>query len=301
MKQYKVLLIFFILIVSAVGQQSLFRIPTIDLDDRFDRQVIVDREKGVYLGHPTTVLLEDGKTILTVYPKGHGKGAIVYKRSEDGGRTWSHRLPVPENWATSNEVPTLHRAIDGQGKKRLIMWSGLYPARLAFSEDDGTTWSPLRPAGDWGGIVVMGSVVPLKTPGLYLAMFHDDGRFFTKDGVRTGVFTLYQTLSSDGGMTWSFPRAIHADSTVHLCEPGIVRSPDGKHLAALLRENSRTRNSFIIFSSDEGESWSSPRELPLELTGDRHTGKYLKRTAAYSSHSVIWPRGVPLRAIGWLG
>ncbi len=61
---------------------------------------------------------------------------------------------------------------------------------------------------------------------------------------------------------------------VHLCEPGIIRSPDGRTLAALLRENSRTRNSFVIFSNDEGQTWTAPRELPGALTGDRHTAKY---------------------------
>jgi hypothetical protein len=110
----------------------------IDLDDQSQMQILVDREPGQYLGHPTTVLLEDGKTILCVYPKGHGRGGIVYKRSGDGGITWSDRLPTPESWATSKEVPTLHRVVDAQGKKRLIMWSGLYPARLAVSEDDGS-------------------------------------------------------------------------------------------------------------------------------------------------------------------
>jgi hypothetical protein len=59
-------------------------LPLVDLAGETARQVVVDREAGQYLGHPTTVLLDDGKTILCVYPKGHGKGAIVYKRSEDG-------------------------------------------------------------------------------------------------------------------------------------------------------------------------------------------------------------------------
>ncbi len=55
---------------------------------------------------------------------------------------------------------------------------------------------------------------------------------------------------------------------------GAIRSPDGKQIALLLRENSRRRNSHVIFSSDEGATWSWPRELPGALTGDRHVGKY---------------------------
>src|SRR5262245_16629894 len=88
------------------GLTPAFTLPLIDLNDAAQRQVVVDREKGQYLGHPTTLLLEDGKTILCVYPKGHGRGAIVYKRSEDGGKTWSERLPTPKNWETSLETPT---------------------------------------------------------------------------------------------------------------------------------------------------------------------------------------------------
>jgi hypothetical protein len=256
--------------------QKGYSIPLIDLSDQTNRQIIVDREKGQYLGHPTTVLLEDGKTILCVYPKGHGKGGIVYKKSIDGGLSWSKRLPTPENWASSKEVPTIHRVIDSKGIKRLILWSGLYPAKISFSEDDGDTWSPLTTAGNWGGIVVMGSVEKLSTPGHYLAMFHDDGRFFRNRGKRAKppVFNLLQTFSKDGGLTWSMPSSILQRSDIHLCEPGIIRSPDGKEFAVLLRENSRRKNSHVIFSKDEGLTWSYPRELPGALTGDRHTGKY---------------------------
>jgi len=252
-----------------------FTLPVIDLSGQTHRQVVVDKEKGQYLGHPTTVLLEDQKTMICVYPKGHGRGAIVMKKSTDAGHTWSERLPVPDNWKTSLEVPTIHRVEDQEGKKRLILFSGLYPARMAVSEDDGQTWTPLKPVGDWGGVVVMASVVALRTgKGRYLAMFHDDGRFFRKDGEKTETFTLYQTFSRDGGLTWSFPDAVLETTEVHLCEPGVIRSPDGKQLAALLRENTRTRNSFVIFSDDEGRTWSKPIELPAALTGDRHTGKY---------------------------
>ena len=249
-----------------------YTLPIVDLAAERHRQVVVDREPGQYLGHVSTLLLEDGKTILAVYPKGHGKGPIVYKRSDDGGLTWSDRLDVPDNWATSQEVPTIHRIIDKEGTPRLILWSGLYPARLAVSEDDGETWSSLQPAGDWGGIVVMGAVT--QTPdGDTLAWFHDDGRFLKNSG-KTTQFDVFQVRSIDGGLTWSEPVSIAHRPDVHLCEPGVIRSPDGGTLALLLRENSRTRNSFVIFSEDEGRSWSEPRELPAALTGDRHTARY---------------------------
>lgn len=254
-----------------------FTIPLLDLANETNRQVVVDREPGQYLGHPTTVLLEDGKTMLVVYPKGHGRGAIQMKRSADGGLTWSQRLPVPENWATSLETPTIHRVVDPTGVKRLILFSGLHPCRMAVSEDDGKTWSPLKPVGDWGGIVAMASVEPLRTaPGHYVAMFHDDGRFFAScaEVTQPPTFTLYQTFSRDGGLTWLPPDAIFRSAEVHLCEPGVIRSPDRRQLAALLRENRRVRNSHVIFSDDEARSWSAPKELPGALTGDRHVGKY---------------------------
>ena len=252
-------------------------IQRIDLDRDASRQVVVDREDGVYLGHPTTLLLEDGRTILCVFPKGHGKGEIVYKKSIDGGLTWSERLPTPSSWQTSREVPTLHRVIGPDGTRRIIMFSGLFPARMATSEDDGESWSELQPVGDWGGIVVMGCVFPLRSgPGHYMAMFHDDGRFIARTASQKNPreFTLYKTTSVDGGQTWSDPIAVHRSSDKHICEPGVVRSPNGSQLCVLLRENSRRHNSQIIFSNDEGATWSEPIPLPNSLNGDRHTAQY---------------------------
>jgi hypothetical protein len=280
-----------------------YSIPLIDLAGEKQRQVIVDKEPGQYLGHPTTVLLEDGKTIIAVYPKGHGKGAIQMKRSTDGGLTWSERLPTPKSWETSLETPTIHRVIDPNGRKRLIVFSGLYPIRMSVSEDDGVTWSELRPIGEFGGIVAMGFVEPLKTGrGHYLAMFHDDGRFFRKDGKQSPVMTLYQTISKDGGLTWSEPQEIFKSEQIHLCEPGFIRSPNGKQIAVLLRENKRVRNSHVIFSNDEAKTWTQPRELPGALTGDRHAGKYapdgrlfisFRDTTHESSTKGDW--------VGWVG
>ncbi len=186
------------------------------------------------------------------------------------------------------------------------MFSGLYPIRMAVTDDDGATWSELEPIGDFGGIVAMASVVELRTgPGHYMAVFHDNGRCLRNSGEWSGVFNVYKVLSTDGGLTWSQPEIVTSNTEAHLCEGGIVRSPDGnrvsrsqcparpeslpgqtqaaaaaagrggQQLCMLLRENSRVYNSFVIFSDDEGETWTEPMEMPGSRTGDRHTGKYL--------------------------
>lgn len=247
-----------------------YSIPLIDLAGDTSRQVVVDREPGQYLGHVTTAMLEDGRTVFAVYPKGHGRGPIVMKRSDDGGLTWSERLPTPGSWATSKEVPTLYRVDDPvRGGKRFILFSGLYPIRMASSDDDGRTWSELSPIGAFGGIVAMASLGQ-RSNGTLVAWFHDDGRFIGEHGGPAG-FRVYQVESPDGGRTWSEPIVIARSESAHLCEPGLVVSPSGESWALLLRENSRVCNSFVIFSGDEGRSWGEPRELPGSLTGDRHT------------------------------
>ena len=276
-------------------------IPFIDFAQDFSRHIVIDREPDQYLGHPTTVLLEDGLSMWIVYPKGHGKGSIVLKKSEDGGRTWSKRQPVPESWASSQEVPTIYRIVDDFGRKRLFVFSGLYPIRSASSEDDGLTWSELKPIGDFGGIVAMSDIMRLKDQS-YMALFHDDGRFLKNSMIESEQFVVYAVYSYDGGLTWGQPKEVVRDDVAHLCEPCILRSSDGNQLCIILRENSRKYNSMVVFSDDEGKSWTKPRELPDVLTGDRHQalflndGRILISFRDMASNSPTWGDWV-----GWLG
>ena len=118
-------------------------------------------------------------------------------------RSWSGRLPTPPSWETSKEVPTLFRTVDAAGKKRILMFSGLYPIRMAVSEDEGETWGELEPIGEFGGIVAMSSLVPLRSAaGHYLALFHDDGRFISEGSrqEKPTVMSLYSSLTTDGGL-----------------------------------------------------------------------------------------------------
>ena len=341
---------------------NFFNIPIIDISQEEQYFRVVDKEDGVYLGHVTTAMLEDQKTIYAVYPKSHGKGAIVLKRSDDAGVSFGERLPVPKSWATSFECPILYRTVDKDGHYHLILFSGLRPLRMAHSEDDGKTWSELEPVGNFGGVCSLGSITPLGE-GRYLGIFHDTGMAmgeevnakytcYTKgsgtdivsrytlsvknpdgtweeetcdwihaydnvqgawektavcelakfEGKPDDVYTVYTTLSEDGGLTWSYPTEIFKSDEIGLCEPHLIRSPDGKELACLLRENKRVKNSMLMISRDNGKTWSEPRELPLSLTGDRQTAKYLPDGRLFISFRDM-ARNSPTKCswVGWVG
>ena len=65
-----------------------YTIPLIDLAGQKDRQVIVDREKGQYLGHPSTVLLEDGKTMIPLQAFGLQAMSIGFLIDPDTPMVW---------------------------------------------------------------------------------------------------------------------------------------------------------------------------------------------------------------------
>jgi hypothetical protein len=257
-----------------------YTIPVLDVSREAARQVVVDREEGKYLGHPTTVLLQDGRTIFVVYPQGHATGALVLKRSDDGGLTWSGRLPIPENWATSVNPPSINRLRGPDGRERLVVITGSEenkkedrPIRISISEDSGRNWTPLAAIGegrDYNAIVAASSMLRLKD-GRHMALHHAD-YLPGEDGRRN--MKLYKMLSADGGRTWSPRIPVLGHPAAEFCEPGAVRSPDGREIAVMIRDNSRKFRSFLTFSRDEGETWLEARELPGTLTGDRHQPRY---------------------------
>ena len=61
--------LFALIVLPQEPGPSGYSIPVIDLDSEFSRHIEVDKEPGQYLGHVTTAMLEDGKTIFAVYPK----------------------------------------------------------------------------------------------------------------------------------------------------------------------------------------------------------------------------------------
>ena len=273
-----------------MGKYKPFLIPCIDLSEDTERHVIVAQGTPAdYKGHPTTLLMPDNKTIFCVYPLGHGGPAAVLRRSDDEGLTWSKPLDVPANWRESNNCPALYLFLGPDGVERLFVFEGNGKMRQSVSSDGGERWSPMRENG-------------LKTTMPFTAIIQlRDGRLM--GGWNRGRAT-WISFSAAGGLTWGPERCI-AKATDEFsgawpCEPGFVRSPDGRQIACLMRENSRQFNAMVMFSNDEGETWTDMKELPRALTGDRHQPRYahdgrlvipFRDTAAGSptrNHFVAW-------------
>lgn len=274
-------------------QQALARV---DLSADTKRQVFVARGgpgPEEYHAHPTTAILADGRTIYCVWNIGHGGHAGPMAKSDDGGLTWT-RLDdtLPPNFVNYKNCPSIYRLTDGEGRERLWVFAARtlsdtenpspIPGRhqgfmpRIVSEDAGRTWRELPPIGGpiskddpFRCIMSFSSIVRLKD-GSHLGMFHRGS------GVgEEGTLQVLQSVTRDGGLTWSAP-VIACDGTQldgkHPCEPYVFRSPDGDELCCLMRENRRSGTSLVMFSRDEGQTWSRAVYAPWGLTGDRHHG-----------------------------
>jgi hypothetical protein len=250
----------------------------VDLSQDTARHVVI-AEGGpeLYQGHPTTVAMPNGQTIFCVWCVNHGGSAGPMARSQDGGRTWE-RLDehMPAGYWTHQNCPSIYRLADPQGKERLWVWSAAKDTRQGepmpsiMSEDDGGSWQEMPPLGEaFYCVMTFSSMIRLKD-GSYLGLYHrGEGK-----GEGKNFLGVVQSVSKDGGFTWSEPRVVADVEGKRPCEPFVFRSPDGDELCCLIRENTHRGYSLQMFSRDEGATWSEPVDTVWGLTGDRHMGVY---------------------------
>ncbi len=166
-------------------------LPTIDISDDTNKQVVVDKEKNRYLAHVSSTTYSHDNSIYVVYMRGHGRGQALMKRSSDFGDTWSERLELPESWLTLLQVPTVFEIECPNERKKLMMITGHIPIRSSFYDADKELWSELKPIGKFGGNVSMSSFVKLSN-GKYIGFFHDDGRYINNKR-NNARFQLYKS------------------------------------------------------------------------------------------------------------
>jgi hypothetical protein len=242
-------------------------LPVVDLASDSARQVVLAQgTESVYQGHPTTLLMPDGKTMFAVWSIGHGGPCGPMARSDDAGLTWT-RLDdqLPPEYKKHGNCPSIYRLVDQAGKERLWVFSASPLMPRILSEDSGKTWREM-PALGLPCVMTFSSIVQLKD-GRYLGLYHRG-----PDGKDKPPLEVLQSITADGGLTWSEPHVVAAVEGKNPCEPFVFRSPDGKELCCLMRENTHKGTSLVMFSQDEGQTWSTPSDTPWGLTGDRHAG-----------------------------
>ncbi len=269
------ILIFLFFSAIAVAEEAP-NLPILDLSDQTQRHVIISAgSETVYQGHPTTLLMPDKATMFAVWCINHGGSAGPMAKSTDGGLTWA-RLDdqLPPGFKTHQNCPSIYRMVDPDGNARLWVFSAALGKRggpgmpSIMSEDDGVTWKEMPPL-NFPCVMTFSSVLKLKD-GRYLGLYHRG-----PDGKDRPPLEVIQTISADGGLTWSEPEIVASGEGKNPCEPFVFRAPDGNELCCLMRENTHKGRSLMMFSSDEGKTWSTPVDTSWGLTGDRHMGTQL--------------------------
>ena len=268
---------------------SSITIPCVDLSAETSRHtVIAAGTETVYQGHPTTLLMPDGKTVFCVWCHGHGGPCGPMARSDDGGWTW-HRLDdqLPPGFRKYGNCPSIYRLVSPEGQERLWVFAAHPNMPRIVSEDGGKTWRDMPPLG-FACVMAFSSIVRQRS-GAYLGLYHRRADGGSGEAGQSQPLEVLQSQTADGGLTWSGPRVVAAVPDKQPCEPFAFRSPDGEELCCLMRENSyfprpldrpdlphsiyrKWGRSLVMFSRDEGASWSVPVDAPCTLGGDRHQG-----------------------------
>lgn len=280
-----------------------------EYDYMFEKHTLarISDEKGTkdadsyYLGHPDSVLLDNGD-IITAYPIGHGRGETIVKRSSDEGINYTKINNLPESFKNTQETPTIYKLDFVYGDQKLIMISGRpgwgdkgegFDVTVSSSKGldgkcNGEVWTPhknyfgpnaeegyVEKAGVFEPIVAMASLTRIKENGQFvdtwMGIFHD---------YDFNVYKTFLHFDTYGKMYWTRPVRVidkkyrSIEKKLQLCEPEVVRSPNGNELAMIFRTNAKTSLSQVIFSTDEGKTWSKPQTLSRELTGERHKAEY---------------------------
>jgi len=283
-------------------------LPVADISEDASRQtVIAEGAKDRYEGHPTTLLADDGKTLFCVWTTGHGGPCGQMARSDDGGRTWTRLdATLPAVYArTHKNCPVLQKLKGPDGKTRYFIYSAKVAEGsglgIMMSEDGGKTWVECPCQPQLSANMPPTGVMTLKDGTVALfGQVRNDPR--VKTDRANDDQSVWMALSKDGGRSYGEMRVVMTATKRNLCEPCCLRSPDGKSLVLLARENRHKGRSMMSFSQDEGRTWTTPVDTPWALTGDRHEGVLLpdgRYVIAFRDQAV----GSPTRGqfTAWVG
>jgi photosystem II stability/assembly factor-like uncharacterized protein len=187
-----------------------------------------------------------------------GKYEIYFKKSTDGGSTWTQqRLTRNSGWPS---IPSI--AIDSLGVI-YVVWddgsSGNFEIYLKKSTDGGSTWTQQRLTGNSG-----------SSGGPSIAMDSSDNVYVVWMDETPGNWEIYLMKSTDGGSTWTQQRLTQTsgDSLV----PKVAMDSSDNIYVVWIDETRGNWEIYLKKSTDGGSTWTQQR---------------LTRNSGYSYHPSI--------------
>jgi len=226
---------------------------------------------------------------LLIFDVDNKRSTFRHRRSLDAGRTWlppspievktrdpySHRPGIDPQIAASGDTVIAVWSTKGEGE--YTGWAGLL--ELAISQDGGKTWQAgPNPAVD--------SVYPHN----FLDLVVDaNGRFllFWNHGMEGGFRTA---SSDDGGMTWSPPQMLDAQSCACCWNKALV--DEGGFVYALYRDRDpRDMGLFVRTPEGQWKQGSTVGAFNWQIDACPHVGGGLATSVSggeHYLHAVVW-------------
>ena len=149
--------------------------PWVDLSSDANRQTIIAQgTPQLYNGHPTTVMMDDNKTIYCTWSYDHGGKVGFLSVSKDAGQSWE-MMDTPQEWQKTRNCPSIYNLKDKQGKERLFIFAAHPNMTQTYSEDGGITWSDVKSL-DKPCVMAFSSIVHRKQK-LLSARYHCHTQF----------------------------------------------------------------------------------------------------------------------------
>ena len=234
---------------------------------------------------------------------------LVYKRSTDGGKTWSEMMVLDdpgERWSSCNPVTLLDRATErvwlfhnrtkpDRSSSSARVGTDDAQAWARYSQDNGLTWSePIdltaiaRDVELWGSAFFgPGGAVQNSKGRLIVPVSQTTGKGDGDERSTPTTWTAFTIYSDDHGETWTRGQLASSPTS----ENQLVELADGNLLMDARQDEGPTRRIFL--SSDGGETWSPPRTGQVVPPIASAIERYSLVSAGADRNRILWtgPKG----------
>lgn len=234
-----------------------------------DAVAVFSKGEGGYYCHKIPYLLVTSSNTVIAFAEGRGKDGrtscddfsgtdLVYKRSSDGGKTWTSLQLFYSNSTTddTNVIGNAAPVVDAStGRIWLPFCRNNEEVWISFSDDDGATWSApvyhpqlVLPSWKWVGLGPPAGI-QLRSGRLLIPSYHTT--LIKGDGCLSKGHTVY---SDDHGATWHIgSEAFGAPYLANECQA--VQLKNG---SVLINARTLSTHRIQVLSHDAGLSFDSP-------------------------------------------